>query len=404
MACLTTDDGGIETLIYRMAKWYIGNGRRVCVLSTKKGSMHPLLLKAGCKMLYDHNIVGNFSPASSLDKKIDNYANLINNDNIAAVIGFCAISSYIALGLAIKLNTKCIAGIFHPAGYASENNRKTHKALLSNFAKRNALFSMNEPCLSSHERFHKTTLSATIIPLPIAGGEYKYLANNLKHRIVSIGRLADFKTYNLYMLDVISQLLPRFPDLSYTIYGDGPLATEVHRKINKLGLINSVSVISSIKYDQFENIIPMYDLHVGMGTSLLDMARFGMPSLVAAPFVHDPITCGFLYELPKYSLGEVAGDGGHRPIINDISEFFSSNNRDNYANKCRYYVFEHYAIENTMLNIQKLIDNSIRVTTSDLPKWSPNTTARGTNIYASLSAGHPFLRQVSKLVRGMMRI
>ena len=47
------------------------------------------------------------------------------------------------------------------------------------------------------------------------------LSNPLK--ICAVGRLVDFKTYNLYMLDVVRELNERGFLVEFDIYGDGPL-------------------------------------------------------------------------------------------------------------------------------------------------------------------------------------
>lgn len=405
MVCMTTDDGGIETLAYRMAKRYLETGYHVIVLSTKKGRMHAPLAQIGCTILYDFDILSQFASAARVARKVSRYA-----DKLASVIatpievfhGFCGTTSYLALALAARFRSTATAGIFHPEGYLQANNRETMLHLLSAFAARGTLHSVNSPCIENHERAFGRVFARRIIPLPMEVGDFSYRPRSNRFNIFSVGRIADFKTYNVYMLDVISSLKEQFPTVHYTIFGDGPLVGEVRRRISALALEHTVTIVPHIDYEAIPSLIENYDIHVGMGTAALDVARLGMPSLIAAPFTHSPIAQGFLHEIPVSTLGEVPGDRGALEIENELRLFFCSSDREDIGRRCLEYVRRYYGVDTAMEMLGALSRGMPPAQASELPTWRPILEKSGPGLYATVSARFPNLRHLSARVRRLI--
>lgn len=399
LVCMSTDDGGVESLIYRMALWYRGQGFAVIVLSTQRGRMHTLLRRAGCSIIYDYTVINAASPSSVVDAKIDRYLRKVSGAGIRYAMGFCAASSFMALEISLRAKTQCIAGIYHPDGYCSRSNAATYGCLLKSFSLRGALVTMNAACLQSHEEFYGDRLTAQIVPLPIAAGASLYKPEPRAYRILSIGRMADFKTYNLYMMDVLQALRPKLPSLKYTMVGDGPLKTAVERRVRECGLEDVVSMVGHVDYDRLFGLVKRHDIHVGMGTAALDVAGMGMPSLVASPYTMNPFCRGFIQELPQWTLGEIPSEDGDRPLADRLTEFFASEDRHSYGEAGRAYVVRNYSVDAVMEKLHRVASTARVPEAGDKVAWRPAAVDPGRNLYASLSARLPVVRNLVRAAR-----
>ena len=72
------------------------------------------------------------------------------------------------------------------------------------------------------------------------------ISNPLK--IVAIGRLVEFKTYNFFMLNVIKKLKNRGVEAIFDVYGEGPDKEKISQKIKKLGLKDNIVLKGSLEY------------------------------------------------------------------------------------------------------------------------------------------------------------
>jgi hypothetical protein len=121
-------------------------------------------------------------------------------------------------------------------------------------------------------------------------------ANKRDIRICSIGRLIDFKTYNLWMIDVVSQLVKKGFKVNYDVYGDGPLITEMQSKIDSLGLSNNVILKGTLPYSDFDKVVSSYDLFIGSGTAIIQASALGVCSLIGIESIKEPRTYGYFNE------------------------------------------------------------------------------------------------------------
>lgn len=121
-------------------------------------------------------------------------------------------------------------------------------------------------------------------------------AGNSLH-IVSVGRLTEFKTYNMYMLQVVDQLVKGGFDIKYDIYGSGPLQKKMLSEIDRLGLANRVVLHGDLRYALLDETLRKYEIFVGTGTALLHAAANGVPCVTAIENEQSARTYGFFSEL-----------------------------------------------------------------------------------------------------------
>jgi glycosyltransferase involved in cell wall biosynthesis len=124
-------------------------------------------------------------------------------------------------------------------------------------------------------------------------------------KIVSVGRLDKMKSYNIYMVDVVKDLLQRGYKVSYDIYGEGPLREEIEEKIRISKLEKHIHLRGQMDYRETEITLSDAFVFVGMGTASIEASMCGVPSIVAIADATEPLTYGFLQDLPFGSCGEM---------------------------------------------------------------------------------------------------
>lgn len=115
-------------------------------------------------------------------------------------------------------------------------------------------------------------------------------------RICAVGRLVKFKTYNIWMIDVIRNLKDKKIDIVFDIYGDGPLVKDIN--LNKGDL--NINLKGSFDYSDFNNVVCNYDLFIGSGTAIVQAASLGVPSIIGIESIKEPYTYGFFSDFYKY--------------------------------------------------------------------------------------------------------
>jgi len=100
--------------------------------------------------------------------------------------------------------------------------------------------------------------------------------------IVSIGRLVEWKGFSV-LLDAIVDLKKDFPKLKFMIIGSGPLYDELGRKIETLGLQDSVSLAGSLdreitmRYVEAADVFVLNTAYEGLSHTLLEAMSVGTP-------------------------------------------------------------------------------------------------------------------------------
>ena len=119
-------------------------------------------------------------------------------------------------------------------------------------------------------------------------------------RIVAIGRLVEFKTYNFYMIDVVKSLVVKGYKVQFDIYGDGPLRQQIKGKIEQLGMAEFVHLNGTLDYSKFDETVMQYDLFIGSGTAIIQSSALGVPSIVGVENVIEPKSYGYFGNVSEY--------------------------------------------------------------------------------------------------------
>ena len=165
----------------------------------------------------------------------------------------------------------------------------------------------NEATRSSYQVFFdKNYAASTIVPigisLPSAGVELLGCAES--NRIVSIGNLYAFKSYNRHIISLLPELKKKRPDLVYEIYGVGEYESELITLVSSLGLASSVQFKGSILYEDIPKVLDGALAFVGSGTAILEAAALGVPAVIGIESTDQPITYGLLSDIKGLSYNE----------------------------------------------------------------------------------------------------
>lgn len=360
--------GGIETLILRMSDWLIENGHEVDILLVKNEGELLNVLNKKIKISY----LGSFSELVFVNK----YLFSKNRNEYDVIYSLSPVTIWMALviGQMQAIKPVIINGVYHLYDFKIFGNTYTRRLFDSVLPDACKLF-MTPYVKNEHEKILNRNIENPIIwPLPIKEqNPGKIKRNPKKFKLVSIGRITNFKTYNLYMLDVVKNLLGKGFPVEYFIYGDGELFEEVKEKIESLKLNKSVHLCGTVNYEKIPEILSEAYAFIGMGTSVIEAGMCKVPSIVAIAYSETAVTHGFVHHLPDYNSGEFRESDPVFSIEDELIALFNLEN-DQYNHICEEsYVKlkEDYDLNNLMndflINIENIAKRDIKIPKIPVP-------------------------------------
>ncbi len=316
--------GGTETLIVRIANYYAEIGANVFLILSEDGPLRALIKNSVHFRKYESTKV--------LIEVTHSIAQEIPFGSEILIITFDPISA--ARGLAVENSIRHhnavnhVSWVLHPHAFFMHGERKDRKLLnhlVANAVGFDKLLFMNEESRSSHSAQWKRDLSGSpIIGLPITYQEKMWRARPIESmKIVSVGRLVDFKAYNLGTIKIIQRLRALGIKATWDIYGYGPLEDPMRDEINQRGVRDSVRLCGELDYTKYAEVVPTYDIFVGMGTAALEAAMLGVPTICAT--VDEPENChGYIHEIPFGNVGEKIPERSMFPIVELLRQFHST--------------------------------------------------------------------------------
>lgn len=304
LVCRTLYTGGIETLVVRLANFLVDIGYSVSVYCIAQGELINFLSSR-------INLIS-YSEFDSISDVVRRDAGIINSPKKVVILSFDPATASLAIQMEMAMPRSRynihITGVFHPRAYFMNGepaDRVFLNSLLVNAVGKNNIFFMNQECRESHVKKWQRNLSdSPIIPLPISYHEPLWNPpSNSSLRIVSVGRLVDFKAYNLGLVKIVRSCLDKGLDVSLDIFGYGSLEEQIRSSIESMGVAQNVRLMGKLDYKDFPAKVASYDLFVGMGTAAVEAAMVGVPTICA--LVDELSSChGYLCDLPLGNVGE----------------------------------------------------------------------------------------------------
>ena len=202
-----------------------------------------------------------------------------------------------------------------------------------------------------------------VIPLPsFIANPNNFALENKNRKIAWIGRIVDFKIPAL--LAMIDYLAVE-NKYSLTIIGDGDRSPLI-RRMKERGLAeHRVNFVGEIPYSRLEDFIRGHSIGYAMGTSLIELARFRIPVVIAlASYSHAPFSrsiCGGLFfDQPKGCDGSDLAIYPEEEINTTITQAISDIENDwaRSANACYNYALKNYSVENNFSEYKRIIENA----------------------------------------------
>lgn len=354
--------GGIETLISRMSNWLIMRNHKVTLLTDHIKD---------CKVLFNKNLKiidlgNNFADLCCYNRACSTWMNL-KIDRPDTIKAFDLTSSWIAsvLSSIIDPKPKVIFGDYYP--YIIPESRNPFKfanwrLFLLNIKwtfNNGSVLCMSKEQISEFRRYDANGNQPIFWPLPVEDPIPKDYTRYPKWgHIVSVGRLDIMKEYNIYMIDVVANLLRKGYSITWTVYGDGPLAEVMKTRIDKLGLNNEIRLKGRLDYLQYAAAMKDAYLFVGMGTSVIEAALCGVPGVVALAHDTSGVTYGPLYNFPFGNCGERTDNEPDKLVENEIERILKLTD-DEYTkeiDKTREYA-KQYNMENSMNKFINIVND-----------------------------------------------
>ena len=316
--------GGIETLILRLANFFVTKSYKVSVCAAKGGELTSLLDKNIDLIIYNdtHDLL-----LAVLAKFLREPA-----ESRVLILSFDPISAARALMVETVLSKyqriTHLSGVFHPRAYFMTGERKDRiylNYLLARAIGKSSLFFMNTECRDSHANKWGIDLSSSpILALPINLADTSWQpSENAIVRVVSVGRLVNFKAYNLGVARAVRACLDRGIEVTWDIYGDGPLQALIMGEIEANKVISHVRLMGVLDYSSFSTKVAGYDLFVGLGTAALEAAMVGVPTICAT--VDQATRCyGYLDNLPFGNVGELLANPPTQEFADLIQKYSAS--------------------------------------------------------------------------------
>jgi len=310
---------GGSTFILRLCKEYSARGRRIGVLVLIR-NIEPILSNeiqkyADIYYLYDYlkfgfkwsekGLLGIFFPLrrNAISELLARYNFRVHLMGIFGVIFIIRCIKNICVPVHISI------GIYHQNEFMFSGAKfyfcEYVKGIFSLISP-NSLIFLNEINRISYSKFFNRDFSSSIIvPVGIdAPDKVQKYGNFSSLRIVSIGNLVNFKTYNLHVINCMPGLLALNSQFKYDIYGEGPLERELKERANELGVSNAVRFHGRARYADFPSILSSSFLFVGSGTAVIEAAALGIPSLIGIESIKRPLTYGFVNQISGFSYNE----------------------------------------------------------------------------------------------------
>lgn len=366
---------GGTTFILRVAREFKKRNRRIGVLvlmdKVNDGLQKSIAQYADVYYLKDiaHKVyvplmyspLGIFAPLNF--SKILNLVNIYNGHvHVMGVFGLLFVKRCLD---ALNVEFKISFGIYHQNEVMFDGVpyyfAKNAKMLFGLLPPESIVF-FNEKNRSSYEKFFDNDYSkSTIVPIGIEmpRAEVKLLGKADSNRLVSIGNLYAFKSYNRHIISLLPQLSKIRPDLVYEIYGTGEYEPELRKLVSYLKLESAVQFKGSIAYEDIPRVLDGALAFVGSGTAILEAAALGVPAVIGIESTDQPITYGLLSDIKGLSYNEFDTNQKTRAIKDVLIQLMlSAESWETAAMACK--------VKSTSFSIEQTVDGFITLENSNM--------------------------------------
>jgi glycosyltransferase involved in cell wall biosynthesis len=219
--------------------------------------------------------------------------------------------------------------VAHPREFCPGKSRRLRDCLaadlLLQLPPRNIAF-MNDACRQEHfERLGSNLNQCVVAPLPVDVSRFTSIPIGPKvpGRVVSVGRLTRFKSYQRNVLPVIAKLRWEGMPIELHFHGDGAEERNLRGLVCRYDLEKHVYFHGPVPYSALPEVFHSAWAFLGMGTSVVQAAAAGVPALVAVESAALPETFGFLSETDGFGTGEIGTPSTRQRIEDKLRHLYT---------------------------------------------------------------------------------
>ena len=298
--------GGVETLLLRVIRELNRQGFKSTVLLLRKK--------------YDDSLFSQLKEIADVVFLSD--VCLYSPEKFRAAVGrdfghiFVTINDALLLGAILQRwvypNAHLVAGVYQTEVFCAPVTwRYLHRKVINDLfcycvPDKNKIIA-NEAGRNYHQNKLNYDLSeAKIVPLVVDVEQYLPVERNhvRREKVVSVGRLVDFKTYNITFFNVLLELNAQGLFLEWHVYGDGPLEESMRDLIEQHQLHKQVFLHGILDYKDFKSVVSDAFVFIGSGTAIIEAAACGVPVIPAIEYAEEAISYGFFHEIDGISFFE----------------------------------------------------------------------------------------------------
>lgn len=344
--------GGIETFFVRLIKSRYEMGLKTKILLTQPEIFsHPELLSEARKY-GDVVFIQQLFAVPSVVLKVIPKAFFpllpVKRDVVGQVFkdisqihvsdGFSAIVAF-SFMQRLEKQLPITVGFYHSKEFLWGANKnlpyfeKVNRTFVFNCLAQSNLIIFNESLVALYQQHGRDLSNANCFPIGVVDVSSSdiSLAFCVKSvsplKIVSVGRLVDFKQYNKWMIELVAELKNSAMSLEYHIYGNGPLEASLRDLTKRLGVVDAVHFHGLLNYADFDATVAQYDIFVGSGTAIVQAAALGVPSIIGIENVAEPYSYGYIADIAGFSYNE-NGLYEKMPVAGLLHRYFAMSDTD----------------------------------------------------------------------------
>lgn len=317
--------GGIETLILREARWVNEHIKNKSMVLCHKLSEQ---MKSSFEAAHvDYKILSTWSP-NEISKELYRTKSV----EMIKYFSFEDYLNFVIRNPGLFENCRSMYHCVHPLNAII---LKSHSSLRGGFwralakvtkymIETNRFRFMDEETLNQTLQYYEIEVKKSYsenylrIPYLIKELPFKSLDVSGNRNILAIARAEfPFKGYLLGLVKTMPEIMEKYPCVSLTVISSGDNVDRLENEINQLQEKYKMRI--SLHKDKKPEELDIYyreaDIFVGMGTTVLEAANYGIPIIMAKPYTEEFISDGFFHIAPT-DIGNFSLDG--KPGQDDV--------------------------------------------------------------------------------------
>lgn len=381
--------GGGETLMIRMAKFLQKGERRFSLVCAERSYIHDDLCKKGIDNIITipNDMVDFYYQNREVRSSVINlFLSKLPQSDEYTFVTFCMRDLYTISQVVLNkkkakvvhltlhyqdnlyvcqsLLDKVVKNCFGRENYSRKNQISFNNSLFNKLCKNNAIIPMSDLMVKFWNKEFRINLSYdNVVALPTYNfpTEKPSVPEN-NHKIIFIGRIVDFKIPGLC---VMLNFINKHKEYSLTVIGSGDTGLiDKYIKQNKIDKTR-IEFIGQVDYSKLGEIIKQHSIGYAMGTSIIEICRYGLPAVMALStpthklFKRD--ICGGLYaNCVRGNVGDnlFAGESeDNQPLLELVMDNLEKN-YDKSAQACYEYIKNDYDFTRNIEKYLTIIDNA----------------------------------------------